>query len=216
MFNDTPIARFNGPWGIPIEIGATLPLLVFIFFAANGTPGLHTITFVTIIVVSILLHELGHAWGCVVQGVPVKRIMLFGGGGFCEPARAPSHREDELIVAMGPIVNIVLWALSSLALRSAEGDILVMVLWQIMVVNLALFALNMLPVQPLDGGKLLHLFLLRFLPPLIALKITGFVGLIISILWIPALVMLWFYTGFIIFFMPQIGLHWAMFRAKQR
>jgi len=113
-------------------------------------------------------------------------------------------------------VNIVLWALASLALDVVEGGHLAVILWQIMIVNLALFALNMLPVQPLDGGKLLHLFLRRFLPPLLALKIVGFIGLIISILWVPGLVMLWYYTGVIIFFMPQIDLHWAMFRAKQR
>jgi len=28
------------------------------------------------------------------------------------------------------------------------------------------------------------------------------------------MVMVWFYFGFFIFFMPQIGLHWEMFRAK--
>ena len=44
------------------------------------------------------LHEMGHAWGALVQGVPVRRIMLHGGGGFCERARSATAREDELIV----------------------------------------------------------------------------------------------------------------------
>jgi len=214
MFNDTPIARFNGPWGVPIEIGSSLPLLAVLLLAVNGGPSPFILGFIVVIVASIFLHELGHAWGCVVQGIPVARVMLYGGGGFCQPARSPSHREDELIVAMGPIVNIVLWALASLALPLVEGGWLSIILWQVKVVNLALFALNMLPVQPLDGGKLLHLLLRRFLHPLLALKITGFVGLIVSILWIPGMVMVWFYFGFFIFFMPQIGLHWEMFRSK--
>jgi len=214
MFNDTAIARFRGPWGVPIEIGSSLPLLVFILLMANGSPGPFILGFIVVIVASIFLHELGHAWGCIVQGIPVARVMIYGGGGFCQPAKAPSNREDELIVAMGPIVNIVLWALASLALPHIEGGWLSVIVWQIKVVNLALFTMNMLPVQPLDGGKLLHLVLLRFIPPLLALKITGFVGLIISILWIPGMVMIWFYLGFFILFMPQIGLHWAMFRAK--
>jgi len=214
MFNDTPIARFNGPWGVPIEIGATLLILVFILASMGGSPDLYSLTFIVVIVGSIFLHELGHAWGCMVQGVPVERIMLYGGGGFCQHARAPSRREEELIVAMGPIVNIVLWALSSMALGVVEGGILAVTLWQIMVVNLALFALNMLPVQPLDGGKLLHLFLQRFLAPRAATKIAGFCGLIICILWIPGMILVWFYLGFLLLFMPQIGLHWAMFQAK--
>ena len=216
MFNDKAIARFRGPWGVPIEIGSSLPLLILIILMANGSPSLFVISFVVVIIASIFLHELGHAWGCIVQGIPVTRVMIYGGGGFCLPARAPSHREDELIVAMGPIVNIALWALASLSTPLVEGGALSVILWQIKVVNVALFGLNMLPVQPLDGGKLLHLALLRFMPPLPALKITGFVGLIISILWIPAMVMVWFSLGFFILFMPKIGLHWAMFRAKRR
>ena len=110
MFNDTAIARFPGPWGIPIEIGSSLLLLLFILGGVGGSSGLYGITFVAIILGSILLHELGHAWGCVVQGVPVARIMLYGGGGFCQPARAATNHENELIVAMGPVVNICIWA----------------------------------------------------------------------------------------------------------
>jgi hypothetical protein len=64
---------------------------------------------------SIFLHELGHAWGATVQGVPVRRIVINGGGGFCEQARSATRRQDELIVAMGPIVNLTIWAAGSLA-----------------------------------------------------------------------------------------------------
>ena len=216
MFNDKAIASFRGPWGVPIEIGSSLPLLIIIILVANGSPSPFILSFIAVIIVSILLHELGHTWGCIVQGVPVSRVMIYGGGGFCQPARKPSHREDELIIAMGPIVNIALWAFASLALNAFDGGLMAVVLWQIKVVNLVLFAFNMLPVQPLDGGRLLHLLLLRFLEPLSALRVTGFIGLIVSILWIPAMLMVWFSLGFFILFMPQIGLHWAMFQAKRR
>ena len=62
----------------------------------------------------IFLHELGHAWGCQVQGIPVRRIVLHGGGGFCEHTRSGTRTEQELIIAMGPLVNLALWALGSL------------------------------------------------------------------------------------------------------
>jgi len=65
---------------------------------------------------SIFLHELGHAWGTIVQGIPVRRIMIYGGGGFCERSRSASVKQRELIVAMGPIVNLVIWAFASLSL----------------------------------------------------------------------------------------------------
>ena len=35
---------------------------------------------------------------------------------FCERSRSASVKQDELIVAMGPIVNLVIWALASLSL----------------------------------------------------------------------------------------------------
>jgi Zn-dependent protease len=88
------------------------------------------------------------------------------------------------------------------------------VLWQIMVVNLILFGLNMLPVQPLDGGKLFHLMLIRVLPAEVALKIAGFVGLIIAVLWIPGMLAAWFYFGIFLLFFPPIGLHLEMIRGK--
>lgn len=50
---------------------------------------------------SIHLHELGHACGNPAQVVPVNRIMLYGGGGFCERTRSATRYEQELIVAMG-------------------------------------------------------------------------------------------------------------------
>ena len=117
MGNDTPIFQFIGPFGVPVQVGRSLLLLPLIFISFGGglTSMAYDMAIVAMLIGSIFLHELGHAGGCLVQGVPVRRIMIHGGGGFCEHARSPSYTEQELIVAMGPIVNLAIWALASLA-----------------------------------------------------------------------------------------------------
>lgn len=210
--------------GVRVEIGQSIVFLlgfIAIFSGGDLTGGL---TFAGLLLCAIFLHELGHAWGCMVQGIPVRRIMLHGGGGFCEPARSASATQQELIVAMGPIVNLALWAIASLA-QWAMWDTIVanpsffmvelyLALGLFAFLNLALFIFNMIPVQPLDGGKLLHLMLLRVLEPDAAHRVTGRVGLVLSILWVPAAILAYTTYGWILFFIPSIPAHYRMARGQ--
>lgn len=78
--------------------------------------------------------------------------------------------------------------------------------------NLFLALFNLIPVLPLDGGRLFQLVLMRLMPVAWATRISGGVGLILSILWIPAMILLYFSVGLVLFFIPPIGLHWQMLR----
>ncbi|MDJ1006728.1 MAG: site-2 protease family protein [Paracoccaceae bacterium] len=217
MFNDTPIFEFRGPWGVPVQIGSSLVLLALIFISVTGSPQevYYDAIFFGLIVGSIFLHELGHAWGCLIQGVPVRRVMIYGGGGFCEHARSTSPREDELIVAMGPIVNAVLWAVSSLLLPFAPDGDITWILGSLAWINGVLLVLNLVPVMPLDGGKLFHLLLLWVMPGALAMRVAGAVGLVLSVLWIPAMLACFLFYGMMLLFIPPIGLHWRMLRGAQ-
>lgn len=210
----TPIFHFRGPMGVPVEIHSSILLLVLIFMGFGGSAGamLYSALFVVIIIGSIFLHELGHAWGNLVQGIPVRRIVIYGGGGFCESARSGSRYEQELVVAMGPIVNIAIWAVASLVWPYLENPT---ALWAVLVlaqVNLFLAVLNMLPVHPLDGGKLFQLGLMRLMPARQATKLSGMVGLVIAVLWIPAMIWSFLTLGLVLFFIPSIRAHWEMAR----
>ncbi|MEL7183640.1 MAG: site-2 protease family protein, partial [Pseudomonadota bacterium] len=110
--NEQPIFTFRGPWGVPVEIAPSFFLLALIFVGIQ--PDIHSVVFFGMVALAIFLHEFGHAWGALVQGQPVRRVVLYGGGGFCEYARAATPRERELMVAMGPLTNLALWALASL------------------------------------------------------------------------------------------------------
>ena len=189
--------------------------LIFVAFGGGVTSLFYDVIFVSILIGSIFLHEVGHAWGCVVQGVPVRRIMIHGGGGFCEHARSPSFREQELIVAMGPIVNLAIWAVASLAYTYMTPSTASWVVYWIGTINLFLALFNLLPVHPLDGGKLLQLLLLRFLPSSTATRISGGIGLFIAVLWVPGMIWLFFNVGLVLFFFPPIMLHLQMLRLSR-
>ncbi len=213
--NDTPIFTFRGPFGVPVEIGASILFLAFIFIQPLNGIYLDKVIYFLLIVVAIFLHEFGHAWGTIVQGHAVKRVMIYGGGGFCAGVRALPRAEEEFVVAMGPIVNLALWAICSLAFPFVQESSLYFaakyVYW-FANINFFLFCMNMIPVQPLDGGKLFYLTMRRWFDRAEAIKIAGFVGLVCAVLWIPAMITCFVVLGFLLLFMPSIKIHWQMFR----
>ena len=201
---------------MPVHIGSSILLLVLLFLSFGTSPAqlLYNAIFLGMIIGSIYLHELGHAWATLVQGIPVRRIMIYGGGGFCERTRSATARQEELIVAMGPIVNLSIWAVASLIWPYMPEGLLMWAVNLLAWINLFLAIFNMIPVQPLDGGKLFHLFLLRFTSQAMAMRIAGGIGLVISVLWLPAMYLAYTKLGFLLFFFPSIGLHWQMMNGK--
>jgi Zn-dependent protease len=217
MHSDNSIFEFRGPWNVPIQLNQSLIFLVLLIVGFSFDPESlpYALGFVAILLASILLHELGHAWGCLIQGIPVNRIVLYGGGGFCEHRRSTSSYEDELIVAMGPIVNLTLWALCSLLDPFVTSPELGWVLVVTAQLNLFLAVFNMLPLMPLDGGRLFHAVLNRMVKPVTATRIAGLVGLIGVALWLPMIAFAYVNFGFVFLFFPPLLRHWHMLRYAQ-
>lgn len=224
MFNDnSPIFEFRGPWGVPVQLGGSIIFLVLIYcsFGSDPTSLAYDLAFVALLILSIFLHEMGHAWGCLIQGVRVRRVMLHGAGGFCERSVSASRYQQELIVAMGPIVTVALWATSSLVCHALDtlGVMNWPLYWAFSTlawINLYLAIFNLMPLQPLDGGKLFELFLARLIRPEWATKISGLVGLVMIVLWVP--LMIYGYTGYgmMLLFIPSFALSWSMARRSVR
>lgn len=216
MYDETPLYEFRGPWGVPVQVGPSIIFLALIFvsFSTDPVDLYYSVIFLGLVIISIYLHELGHAWGCLVQGVAVRRVMIYGGGGFCEHARSPGPQEDELIVVMGPLVNLAVWAIAGLAAPvMGDGDLR----WAVETLswlNLYLAVFNLIPVMPLDGGKLFHLMMLRVLPGPIALRVAGGVGLLCAIAWIPLMLFSFFAFGMVLLFFPPLMMHWRMLTGR--
>lgn len=113
---------------------------------------------VVCLLVSVLLHELGHALSARHFGIGVRGIMLELLGGYTEMERDPPTPRIELLVAMsGPAVSAVLGVASVLATRVVPDDrILHEVTFQLAFSNVVVAIFNALPGMPLDGGRALR------------------------------------------------------------
>src|SRR5262249_43255267 len=108
---------------------------------------------------SILLHELGHIWmgrGFGSDG----HIVLYGLGGLALGARDPRYRWQRVLVYLaGPGIQLLLWAVLWLGKKSAGDQVgtwplqVRLALEIVMDINLYWPLLNLVPVWPLDGGR---------------------------------------------------------------
>jgi Zn-dependent protease/CBS domain-containing protein len=159
---------------------AFLFLLLFILItesAASGSVGaVRGFALLAIIFVSVVLHELGHTVVAVRSGVPVRAIMLLPIGGVAlmdsqdqlDSIKNPA-RETRISMA-GPFVNLLLTVVSWGLVVSltpqvnfwARPLISTTSLWRSFFwINACLFAFNLLPAFPLDGGRVLRAWLAR-------------------------------------------------------
>jgi Zn-dependent protease len=132
----------------------------------------------------VLLHEFGHALACRQTGGFADRIVLWplGGIAFVNPPRRPGAVLWS--IAAGPLVNVVLVPILSLALMLLGPDIqseptdLSRFVWHVWQINLGLLIFNILPVYPLDGGQILRALLWFPLGEIRSLQIASVIGLI--------------------------------------
>jgi Zn-dependent protease len=83
------------------------------------------------------------------------------------PGRLRNPRRDAMIVALaGPAFNLLIVILAGIAFRQVTERRLLDILLLIAIVNTFLFIINILPIPPLDGSKVLA----RFLSPAAAMK----------------------------------------------
>jgi Zn-dependent protease/HSP20 family molecular chaperone IbpA len=128
-------------------------------------------------VLSVLAHELAHAFAAQASGTPIRRVTLFLFGGLAELEREPRTPGAEIAMAIaGPAVSLLIGITSTflgLALAphwaerlidkpevafAALGPLTTLLLW-LGPVNVWLALFNLLPGFPLDGGRLVRALL---------------------------------------------------------
>jgi Zn-dependent protease len=103
----------------------------------------------------VLMHEFGHALACRSVGGTAERIVLWplGGVAYVSPPMRPGAMLWSIVA--GPLVNVILLPLTLPLMWLPGQSDLNTFLWSIAYINLGLLIFNMLPIYPLDGGKIL-------------------------------------------------------------
>ncbi len=175
-------------FGVPVRLHFTfILLLIFLIVIGIGDrqSGPMTAIYIAALFFSVLLHELGHALAARRYGIRTTEIVMYPIGGVSRPERIPKGREEFWIAISGPLVNgliaavlfgwlarqhqFVAWELlrdptdANLTERIATG-------------NFLLFAFNLLPAYPMDGGRVLRSLLMLFKPEEEATRIAASAG----------------------------------------
>jgi len=154
-------------FGIPITVDLSLLILMFLFISSFGDP-IFGLTAGFLLLVSILLHELGHSLVGMAFGGKVREIRLMLLGGCASFTVMPKKAWQEILMAFaGPLVSLMLagisfavlmFSLFSPAAQRFTGEMFLYMMW----LNVGLFCFNMLPAFPMDGGRILRAVLQQF------------------------------------------------------
>ncbi len=118
--------------------------------------------FAALLLGSVLLHELAHAWVARHRGVQVRQIVLTLVGGHTEMAQAGTAATSALIAVAGPLTNLAVAAVAWLAWQNVPGGgVPALLLAMVASSNALVTAFNLLPGLPMDGGWILEALVWR-------------------------------------------------------
>ena len=140
---------------------------------------------------SILWHELGHAWARKRCKLDYSEIELHGMGGLCGGPGYLTRKQSMFVAAMGPAASLALGFASMIFLLSPliSGSAMtashasafqVFVFWMLFA-NIGWAIMNLLPVLPLDGGRIFEGFMANRNPSIVP-KVGMVVGGIVAVL----------------------------------
>lgn len=172
---------------IPVRIQPWFWLTSFLlagsFFETEPRPW-PAVMFVAVCLVSIIWHELGHAWAMRFFGARYVEIVLMGLGGLAfSHSRQPYSWQRILVALAGPANQLLIWGILMGLLATGilaippDNQLARILIFQILIVNLYWPLFNLLPIYPLDGGRVVRESAMAFM---------GTRGLRVS-LWISAL-----------------------------
>lgn len=144
-------------------------MAAFIVWPSNDDPKLKFLG-VFCVLLSILVHELGHAVYIRKWGYP-SEIVLYGMGGYATSTLFSTWRSVWISFA-GPLAGFLLYGIVKgieygLLVLSPETlliDAVAYCIWLLLRINLIWGILNLAPVLPLDGGRIVQALIMRYAP----------------------------------------------------
>jgi len=187
-----------GTWfGTSVRISVFFPVILLILCLRLENFALGAVVS-GILFVSVLLHEFGHVFTARATGGSGDEILMWplGGLAFVEPAR--NFQSQALTSLAGPLTNLLLCALSlpwvlSASLGSSAWNPLVLPAVDLQVdavaavmlltfsLNWMLLLLNLVPIFPLDGGRVVQAWLSHHWGATSAAEISIRIGLVAAV-----------------------------------
>ncbi|GAB2673394.1 site-2 protease family protein [Thalassiella azotivora] len=113
--------------------------------------------YAVLLLLSVLLHELGHAAVARATGTPATRIVLNLWGGHTQfETEATTPGRSMAVAAVGPAANGVIAVVAYLALGLVDGGVPGLLLGALALTNGFVAVFNLVPGLPLDGGRVLE------------------------------------------------------------
>ncbi|WP_339162560.1 M50 family metallopeptidase [Siminovitchia sp. FSL H7-0308] len=118
----------------------------------------------------VFIHEMGHATCAHFFSWKINRILIMPFGGICEVDEHGNRPviEELLVVLAGPFQHI--WMAATVFILGTNEVISMEFATMFQQFNIMVFLFNLLPVWPLDGGKVIYLYLSSRQPFLTAFK----------------------------------------------
>jgi len=153
----------------------------------------------------VLVHELAHSLVARYKGIRINSITLMIFGGIASMEEGTPDPKAELPMALvGPVTSLVVglvcsglvYAVPAITSSPAPAGVLIFIFGYLGVLNIILFAFNLLPAFPMDGGRVLRAWLAKRMPLHRATKIAADIGKGFAILF--GLIGLFFFSPFLI------------------
>lgn len=161
---------------ITIKMHWTFFILVIWILAANAVKGftwnniIWSLAFIVLVFLSVMIRELVHYWTCRKFTIQINEITFLPTGGISYFENFPKSPKEELLISLsGPLANL---AIAGLLLPFIQDHVPIWnitshfdiihssdFLYKLHLVNLGLFAINLLPAFPLSGGNILRIIL---------------------------------------------------------
>ena len=165
-------------------------LIIYLFLSELGRGVGHavaTVGFVFTVFICVFLHELGHAFSGRWFGVQTHDITLYPIGGVARmQAKELTPFAELVIAACGPLVNLVIaTAIAATWMAKVTWETATDIgshgPWEhLFIVNVALFCFNLLPVYPMDGGRILRAIFKFFVAKDVAIEWSARIGQVLS------------------------------------
>lgn len=182
-------------FGIPLYLDVSFAVLL-LFFCTSYSRIEFGLMAALVLVLSVVLHELGHSLTARLFGYRTQDITVSLLGGCAALIALPRRPWQELLTALaGPAVSFALAGLGFALLPlvpEAGGDMLLFLCLDVMWTNFMLGAFNLLPGFPMDGGRvfrsILSTFISRARATLVAMWVGRAFAVLLALSWVvPAL-----------------------------